>query len=192
MTEEMTLIEPAVEAQKQTSRYAHLFEIDPALRREIQRKGIDLIIAEHGYAESRLHLKGKKLVHELRLIGGDQLENRIQEKLTHYNTFLSMAAQSGQFVSSAVSLGIGKGTLRGGVFDLAAQAFGGLHTQAEQKNQSGIISKDHSYQTLSALNQDHREELRTQDRGWQGAYDLLDRTHQSWQRVFEMLCSSTS
>lgn len=168
-------------------------ELDDSLRQEVRQKGIDLIIAEFSFWESRLHRDGKLLRHFLKQISQEQLETRLKEKLKCYNTMGTVWTQATQIGCNTLAA---YASLRApaikNVFDLASSVCDQVGKQVTDLNQASLTSNDHRYQNISTLKQDHQRGIETDERSWQEAHQVVDRVHQTQQRVFELLLSSTS
>lgn len=181
-----------VQTQKRPS-LSVLKELDSSLRQEVRQKGIDVIVAEFSFWESRLHREGKRLRHSLKQISAEQLESRLQEKLKCYNTMGGVWSQSLEVGCNALAT---YATFRlpaiKNVFDLASSVCQQVGKQVSELNRSSMDSQEHSYKKIGELKQDHSSGMQSDERSWQEAQQTVDRVHQTQQRVFELLLSSTS
>lgn len=181
-----------VQPQKRPS-LSVLRELDSALRQEVRQKGIDVIVAEFSFWESQLHREGKRLRHSLKQISQEQLEARLQEKLKCYNTMGTIWSQSlGVGCHALGAYAAFRAPAMKNVFDLASSVCKQVGEQVSEINKSSLDSNHHRYETISALKQDHNGGMQSDERSWQEAHQTVDRVHQTQQRVFELLLSSTS
>ena len=189
---ELVDFEP-VEPKKRPS-LGVLSDLEPALRQEIRQKGIDVVVAEFSLWESRLHRDGKRLRHSLKQISQEHLEVRLREKLACYNSMGSIWGRSIQLGLTTIST---YGAIKGAnaiknVFELAAQTCKQVSDHVDGLNKSTQEATDHRYQLIGSLKQDHQKGMETDERSWQESHQVVDRVHQTQQRVFELLLSSTS
>lgn len=180
-----------VQPQKRPS-LSVLRELDSALRQEVRQKGIDVIVAEFSFWESQLHRDGKRLRHSLKQISQEQLEARLQEKLKCYNTMAAIWSQSLQMGCHALSAYAAlRAPVAKNLFDLAASLFKQVGEQVSERNKGSLESTQHRYDNINALKQDHNGGMQSDERSWQETHQTVDRVHQTQQRVFELLLSST-
>lgn len=180
-----------VQPQKRPS-LSVLTELDSALRQEVRQKGIDVIVAEFSFWESQLHRDGKRLRHSLKQISQEQLEARLQEKLKCYNTMGTIWSQSIGVGCRALSAYTAfRAPAMKNVFDLASSVCKQVGGQISELNKSFLESTQHRYDNITALKQDHNGGMQSDERSWQETHQTVDRVHQTQQRVFELLLSST-
>ncbi|WP_068466581.1 hypothetical protein [Candidatus Protochlamydia phocaeensis] len=172
------------------SQYQAYFELDPNLVKKMGTLSIDLIVFETGLAESRLSVQNKQLVHQLRRIGQNEQEKKVNEKVDNYHRYGNLASSclagclsvASAFAGPASAIGVGLQAVGGVV-----QATGGHFDKKADGQLSGI---DHVYQIKGSIIGEYSQDMQKSDRGFDQGQSLIERVQQSQQRTWEAVASA--